>query len=109
MGVMCTGLKYVFRLLSSYILNCWTHRNFTTLGYAEELISKVIKAQGIINRTTLSSKIFLAHDLQGSSEFSFAFLFHKHEVERFLEAKIQCSWSRYSSRKGKGSDQSWRY
>lgn len=60
------------------------------MGYAEELVSKGIKGQGFISydRTTPLLKIPLAHYLQGLTEFPFALLIAQHEVEKFLEAKL---------------------
>ena len=61
-----------------------------TLGYAEELVSKGIKGQGLISYdgATPLLKIPLAHYLQGSTEYPFALLIPQHEVEKFLEAKL---------------------
>jgi len=61
-----------------------------TLGYAEQLISKGIKGQGVVNydRTTPIMHLSLTQYLQGLTEYPFALLIPQHEVEHLLEEKL---------------------
>jgi 2-polyprenyl-6-methoxyphenol hydroxylase-like FAD-dependent oxidoreductase len=60
------------------------------LGYAEQLISKGIKAQGVVNydRTTPIIQLSLTEYLQGLTEYPYALLIPQHEVEHILEEKL---------------------
>jgi 2-polyprenyl-6-methoxyphenol hydroxylase-like FAD-dependent oxidoreductase len=60
------------------------------LGYAEELVSKGIKGEGtvIFNRTTPLLRTSFTHYLQGATEFPFTLFIPQHDIESFLEAKV---------------------
>jgi len=60
------------------------------LGFAEQLISKGIKGQGVVNydRTTPIIQLSLTEYLQGLTEYPFALLIPQHEVEHTLEEKL---------------------
>ena len=61
-----------------------------TLGYAEQLVSKGIKGQGVVNydRTTPIMQLSLTEYLRGLTEYPFMLLIAQHEVEHFLEEKL---------------------
>ena len=61
-----------------------------TLGYAEQLVSKGIKGQGVVihDRTTPMMQISLSEYLQGLTEYPFTLLIPQHKVEHILEEKL---------------------
>ena len=60
------------------------------MGYAEALIAKGFKAQGNINydRITSLTQTSFTEYLQGVTEYSFILLIPQHEVEHFLEERL---------------------
>src|SRR5258706_3012673 len=67
-----------------------TLQKLHTLGYAEQLISKGIKGQGVVNYdcTTPIMQLSLTEYLEGLTEYPFALLIPQHEIEHTLEEKL---------------------
>ena len=80
----------VFRLFPGFFHRLTPPQQLHTLGYTEALISKGIKGQGIVNydRTTPLVQTSFPEYLQGVTEFPFVLLIPQHEVEHFLEERL---------------------